>query len=726
MTSAALIERLARLRGIGEAYHDYRGELRHFTLETKTALLRAMHVDTDDVAAVQAAIREAESEHWSRLAASVLVVRPGQASVAIVTAAEVDWITLTYRISCEGGESRSGGARVGALPEIERAHIDGQLQIRRKLELPADLPHGYHEIEMRVGDHAPVVSRLIAAPATCYQPPALAAGKRWWGLVAQLYTVRSATNWGYGDFADLEALVRLAAARGAAFVGLNPLHALFPADPGNASPYSASSRRALNVLYIAPYVVPEFSTSSAVRSLVNGAAFRARLDAARASTQVDYVTVAGLKFEVFELLFAEFQREQLARNTARALAFRAFVLQGGAALRLHATFDAIDEHLRGTLGTPAGWQNWPQEYRHPHAAAVRDFQAEHAERIEFYAYLQWLATDQLSASQALARKLGMQIGLYCDYAVGVNSSGSETWSDQVVYCMGAAIGAPPDPLALKGQDWGIPPQDPAGLARAQFAPFIGLVRASLNSCGALRLDHVMALFRQWWVPRGLSSTAGGYVHYPLDVLLSILALESERAQALIVGEDLGTVPDEMRRAMQQYAIYHYKVMFFEKEGDGFRPPANYERRALATVTTHDLPTLRAWWQGDDIDMRERLQLYPSAEAAAKVKLDRALDRQRLLSALQAAALTLPLPDETTAPYSDEFAVAAHAFLAKSAAALVAVQLEDLIGMVEPINVPGTSNEYPNWQRKMAQPLEEIFAAPGAQAVLAAVALARSS
>jgi 4-alpha-glucanotransferase len=723
--SAALIEQLARLRGIGDAYHDYRGELRHFTLETKSALLRAMHVDVDDISAVQAAIREADAEHWGRLAAPVLVVRPGSMRVHIATAAEVDWITLTYRITCDDGSTRDAAARIGSLPEIERAHVDGRLWIRRAVDMPGDLPHGYHSIEWRVGDHAPVASKLIAAPATCYQPPQLRDNGRVWGIVAQLYTVRSANNWGFGDFADLADLVKLAAASGAAFVGLNPLHALFPADPAQSSPYSASSRRALNVLYIAPYAVPEFAASEAAQSLVKSATFRARLAKARASAHVDYEGVAAAKFAVLELMHAEFRAQHIAKRTARGLAFQAFALKGGAGLRLHATFDALDAHLRRTRGTHAGWQNWPAEYRNPEAAAVRAFERQYPERVEFYLYLQWLAAEQLAAAQLLARQHGMAIGLYCDYAVGVNSSGSETWSDQVTYCMGAAIGAPPDPLALKGQDWGIPPQDPAALARAQFEPFVALVRSSLQSCGALRLDHVMALFRQWWVPRGLGSTAGGYVHYPLDVLLSILALESVRAQALIVGEDLGTVPDEMRRAMQAFAIYHYKVMFFEKEGDGFRAPARYERRSLATVTTHDLPTLRGWWQGDDIVLREQLQLYPSRESVALVKAERVADRQRLVAALNTAGLA-PAGFGPDSPYDDAFATAAHAFLAQSAAALVAVQLEDLIGMIEPINVPGTSTEYPNWQRKMTEPVEAIFGASGARALLSAVAQARRS
>jgi 4-alpha-glucanotransferase len=724
--SAALIEHLARVRGIGDAYHDFRGELRHFSLATKTALLRAMHVDVEDMNAVQAAIREGESARWTRIVPPVIALRASARVLPFVAPAEADWITLTYAITLEGGGVRSGEGRIGSLHELERRRQDNAELVRREIALPADLPFGYHTIEVRIGDRPPVRSMLISAPDMCYQPASVAHGGRVWGIVAQLYTLRSANNWGYGDFGDLLTLVRAAAKHGAGFVGLNPLHALFPSDPVQCSPYSASSRLALNVLYIAAPLVPEFAECEAARVLVASAEFRRRIAAARATHHVDYAAAAALKFEVLELLFAHFRAAHLARNSARAKAFRAFAVRGGSALRLHATFDAIDTHLRRTTGTHAGWQNWPAEYRRPDSAAVRLFEERYAERIEFYSYLQWLAAEQLASVQSLARDLGMSTGLYCDYAVGVSSSGSETWSDQVVYCMGAAIGAPPDALALLGQDWGIPPQDPAALERARYEPFVRLIRSNLQGCGALRIDHVMALFRQWWVPRGLGSTAGGYVHYPVDTLLAIVALESMRAEALIVGEDLGTVPNEMRQAMQAFAVYHYKVMFFEKDGEEFRAPARYEPRSLATITTHDLPTLRAWWQGDDIALRERLKLYPSAEAATRVREERQTDLARLLAALERAGLWQAAAGGQSPPYSDALARAVHAYLGSSAARLVAVQLEDLVGMIEPINVPGTSTEFPNWQRKMSEEIEQIFARASVPELLAAVTNARRS
>ena len=316
----------------------------------------------------------------------------------------------------------------------------------------------------------------------------------------------------------------------------------------------------------------------------------------------------------------------------------------------------------------------------------------------------------------------MAIGLYGDYAVGVNPAGSETWSDQRVYRMDAAVGAPPDALALKGQDWGIPPQDPLALASDAYRPFRALIVANMRYFGALRIDHVMALFRQWWVPRGFGSTDGGYVHYPLDDLMSVLSLESKRHACLVVGEDLGTVPDEVRAALTRYAAYRYKVLLFEKEPDGrFRAPAAYERRAIASVTTHDLPTLRGYWEGRDLEIRDALALYPNDELRRFVHEERERDRAALLAALHDAALAPTTATSADQPYNDALGESVQRYLASSASALAVVQVEDLIAMREPVNVPGTSDEYPNWQRKLVAEIEELFDRESVARVLAAVA-----
>jgi 4-alpha-glucanotransferase len=596
------------------------------------------------------------------------------------------------------------------------------------LILPEDLPLGQHVLQVWAGGGEPAECTLIVAPGRCHEPTELAEGMRLWGLAVQLYTLRSPENWGIGDFRDLKSVVRQAAAQEAAFVGLNPLHALFPANPGHFSPYSPSTRHFLNVLYISVPDVPDYAECAAVRAIVEGADFQQELARLRATMNVDYYGVSQAKLPLLRRLFEHFRREHVGRDTMRARAFAAHLRERGEPLRLHALHDAIDEHVRPQdPGRYWGWPTWPPELRDPAHPGVREFEGQHRESVEFHGWLQWVADEQLAAAQRLARELGMRIGLYGDYAVGVNPSGSETWSDQRVYRNGAGVGAPPDALALKGQDWGIPPQDPHALIAERYRPFRNLIAANMRHFGALRLDHVMALFRQWWVPRGLGATEGGYVHYPLDDLMSVLALASERHRCLVVGEDLGTVPDEMRHAMAEFAVYSYKVLLFEKHPDGrFRRPEEYMRRAIATVTTHDLPTLCGYWAGGDLELRDRLHLYSGEEIRQRVFDERVRDRAQLLAALDSVGLRPETDGAAGRGYSDQLAHDIQLYLARSAAALVVLQFEDLIGMTDPVNVPGTSHEHANWQRKVTTDIDDALGRESSLRLFADVRRARVS
>jgi 4-alpha-glucanotransferase len=592
-------------------------------------------------------------------------------------------------------------------PEIWRGEVEGAWITRRRFELPLELEPGYHELELRIGAGTAGRCLMILSPPECYEPPVVRAGGRLWGLAVQLYTLRSQSNWGIGDFDDLAVLIRWLAPQGAGFVGLNPLHALAPADPVRASPYSASNRSFLNVLYIAVPSVAELRDCAAARRRIEEPAFRERLEALRAAPYVDYAGVAEVKLEILEILYREFRDRHLERNTPRAGDFRRFVATGGAALELHARFDALDRYCRTSLDTASGWMSWPVDFRDPRGPAALEFAREHAARVEYYLYLQWLAHEQLQGVQQLARELGMPIGLYGDYAVGANPSGSETWSDRTGYRMGAEIGAPPDPLALWGQGWGLPPPDPVVLEERRLEGFIGLIRNNMRCFGALRLDHVMSLFRLWWVAGGSMPSEGAYVHYPFHRLLAALTLESVRERCCVVGEDLGVVPDEMRRAMPEYGLYHYKVLLFERVAGRYRRPDEFARRALATVTTHDMPPLRSFWEGLDIELRRMLKLYPAPEIEAEVRAERERDRAALLAALAEQGLAPAHPASPAEAASPELVHALHVYLARSSAALVAIQIEDLLGMTDPVNVPGTDRQYPNWQRKLTQGLEEI-------------------
>jgi 4-alpha-glucanotransferase len=707
MTEPSLDE-LARLRGIGDAYHDYRGELRYFSAETKAGILRAMG------AAGAAGVPE------RRLLPPVVASSSRRIGMdLLLSRADLDG-TLRWTISREDGVRHEGSLACAACPEQWSGDAKGQWLSRRRFELPIDLPAGYHDLDASI-DAGPVTRcRLIIAPKKCYEPPAVAAGKRLWGVAVQLYTLRSERNWGMGDFGDLAEMIRWLAAIGAGFVGVNPLHALAPAAPDRASPYSASNRNFLNVLYIAVPQVPEYAVCAAARHKVESKRFAARLEALRVRDLVDYESVAELKLGILKILYDEFRQRHLGAGTPRAARFREFVAAGGAPLEHHARFDAIDRFLCAKRRIISGWPHWPEEYRDPHGAACTSFAAAHPQHIEFFVYLQFLAHEQLREAQSLAASLNMPIGLYGDYAVGAGASGSEVWSDRASYRLGAEIGAPPDPLALKGQAWGTPPQDPLRMQQDRLQGFVALIRNNMRYYGAMRIDHVMSLFRLWWIPAGMPATDGAYVHYPLHLLMAVVALESQRNRCLIVGEDLGVVPDEMRAAMPQYGLYHYKVMLFEKEGGRYRRPEGFTRPALATVTTHDLPTLRSFWSTEDIVLRERLHLYPDDETRDRIKSERTADRIGLIEALRDQDLAPTEAAGADGPHTPALVQALHRYLARSSAALVALQLDDLLGMVDPVNVPGTSTEYPNWQRKMNETLEAITARADLREGLAAI------
>lgn len=534
----------------------------------------------------------------------------------------------------------------------------------------------------------------------CHWPPALEQGRRVWGFAVQLYALRSARNWGIGDFTDLAALLELAARHGADLVGVNPLHALFAHDARHCSPYAPSSRRFLNVLYVDVEAVPEFAASAPARALVGSAAFQARLRALREATHVDYEGVRAAKFELFERLFAA-----LRDNPARGAEFEAFKRAGGEPLYRHALFEALQEHLYARDPACWGWPNWPPAYRDSAAPAVADFARAHRDRIDFYAYLQWLADEQLAAAAARSRALGMAIGLYADLAVGVDANGADVWAERELYAHGLRIGAPPDDFNPRGQDWGLLPWRPQRLHAAACAPFVDVLRANMRHAGALRIDHVMGLRRLYLIPAGAQATDGAYVRYPFGALLAAAATESRLHRCLVIGEDLGTVPDEVRAALAAARALSYRVVYFERDAEGgFRAADAFPPAAVATVSTHDLPTLAGWWEERDLALREALGLWPDMAFAAAQRAARARDRALLVERLKREGL---LAQDYAAPaaFDDALALAVHAHLARTRSAIAVVQPEDVFGERDQANVPGTVDAHPNWRRKIAPALE---------------------
>lgn len=717
-----LVRALCESAGVAVGFHLISGQWVETPLASRVALLGALGWDASTPQACEAALRALELRRWSRLAEPVALVAaddPGCAFELRLARGALD-AELRWRLVTESGEVHEGTCRGRELGPRAEHWIGGEAYERRALAPGRGLPPGYHRLECRLGEGGPVSTLVIAAPPRCWRPEALEHEGRVFGLAVQLHSVRSARNWGIGDFGDLLRIVEFAAREGADLVGLNPLHALFADDPGRASPYSPSSRRWLNPVYVDVDAALEMLGDDASRACVAEPAFRARLAALREAALIDRAAVAAAKDEALRAAWRGFRDGDLARGSGRAPAFRAFQAQGGRALRLHALFEAIQSSLRARGGRPVGgWPQWPEPLRDPDSEAVAAFAQANADEVAYREFLQWLARGQLARAAQRCAELGMRVGLYLDMAVSVDAGGSDTWRDRSAFALDAGVGAPPDDWNRKGQDWGLPPPLPQALRAQGFAPFLDALRGAMRDAGALRIDHVMQLMRLFWIPRGATAADGGYVLYPLDEMAAIVALESRRNRCVIVGEDLGTVPDELRAAMHQRGLLSYRLLYFERTGWGdFRPAAEFPREALVAASTHDLPTLAGWWSGRDLELGASLGLLPPERPLERLRAERAEDRARLLRALGA---DLAWAD---GPMRAEIAEAVHGLIASTPACLMVVQLEDLLLETEQANLPGTVEGHPNWRRKLGADLEALMNDPTALGILRAVAARR--
>ncbi|MCG7757765.1 MAG: 4-alpha-glucanotransferase, partial [Nitrosomonas sp.] len=585
-----------------------------------------------------------------------------------------------------------------------------------------------HRLELSQAAETCATQTLIIAPVTCYQPQAINAEGRVWGLAVQLYAVRSERHWGIGDFTDLRLILEQWAAQDADIIGINPVHAMFPYNPEHASPYSPSSRLFLNVFYLDVEAVSDFHECEEARAILRTPEFQIRLEGLRATGLVDYAGVAALKLPLLEMLFEHFCAHHVRPDSERAREFRAFQSREGDDLYQHALFEALQEHFHRQDPAVWGWPVWPEPYRNPQSSEVRQFAESHPGRIEFFSYLQWQADLQLAGVGLRSLELGLGIGLYLDLAISVDGGGAESWANQALYASGVNIGAPPELNNQLGQDWGLPPFLPARLRETAYAAFIRVLRHNMRHAGALRIDHVMGLMRQYWIPAGCTAAEGAYVQFPFDDLLGILALESQRNQCLVIGEDLGTVPEEVTTALPQRGILSYRLLILEKEpGGNFIAPEDYPAQALTAVTTHDLPTLPGYWAGRDIMQRSDLQLFSSGEARRAQVVERAQERAYLLLRLEQAGL---LPDGLTVnpislPFaSPEFIQAVYSYLARSPAKILMAQIDDILEVPDQINIPSTTTQHPNWRRKLPICLETCAADRRVQTFTVAMRLER--
>ncbi|GAB2613642.1 4-alpha-glucanotransferase [Streptomyces capparidis] len=664
---------LAARHGVDVTYEPSPGEVVRVPEETVVAVLAALGVDASTPEAVAEALERYERQQAERLLPVCAVVRAGEPlRLRLPRGARL-------RVEAEdGGELDPGGA----------------------------LPLGRHTLRARAG-RAEASAPLIVVP-----PRAPAVPRRSWGFLAQLYSVLSSRSWGMGDLGDLADLAAWSGrSLGAGFVQINPLHAALAAPPSDPSPYRPSSRRFPDPVYLRIEDVPEYAfLDPADRRRAQDLAERAaRLRDAvlREGALIDRDAVWALKREALELV------HRVPLSPGRAAAYHDFLAEQGQALDDHATWCVLAE-LHGP-----NWRTWPAAHRHPRSPAVARLRGELADRVDFHCRLAWLTDTQLAAAQRAAGQAGMPVGIVHDLAVGAHPDGSDAWALQEVLASGMSVGAPPDAFNARGQDWGLPPWRPDALAATAYAPYRGLLRGLLRHAGALRMDHVMGLFRLWWVPEGRPPTEGAYVRYDAEAMLGVLALEAHRAGAAVIGEDLGTVEDGVRERLGERGVLGTSVLWFERDwagGGAPLPPSAWRADCLATATTHDLPSTAARLTGEHVELRHGLGLL--ARPLEAERADDAREVTRWLTELSGLGL---LPEDFThweaERWEEEVVAAVHRFLLHTPAKLVGVWLPDTVGDRRPQNVPGTWDEYPNWRLPLADAsgrpltLEELAASP---------------
>ena len=710
-----LLDQLCAAYGVLPEYNDVWGKPYQTSETVKRRLLGTMGVAAQTDAEIAASLQAYTRRQWERPLPPVLVVcvtaRPYRIAIALPEAQSQSH--YRWCLQRESGEETWGEFFPANLEESGRGQIDGCNFARHVLALDLDIAPGYHRFSFERVDGPGLTGTMafIVTPTACYIPPSIQGDGRVWGFAAQLYGIRSAHNWGIGDFGDLRRMLEYCAESGASTVLLNPMHALFPDAPTHASPYSPSNRAYFNTLYLDVEAMVDFAACAEARALVHAPQFQAQLRALRAAEQVDYSGVALVKARVLARLYVHFRNQHLARNSDQARLFRAFQAEHGESLRKHALFEALQEHFRAQDSNIWGWPAWPVAYHDQHAQAVQAFCDTHLKRVEYFEYLQWHAFKQFAAAGTRSWEIGLGVGVMLDLAIGVAEGGAATWMRPALYALGASAGAPPDEINLMGQDWGLPPWIPHQLTAAAYAPFIELLRVNMRDSGALRMDHVMGLRRLFWVARGLSAAEGAYVEYPFKDLLGILALESHRNRCLVVGEDLGTVPDEVRHTLQPQNVLSTRLLYFERDADGrLNSPETYPVNAMAAVTTHDLPTLAGFWRGVDLELRDRLHLFPNNEIRNQQMVARASERAQLLLALDAAGVLPPgssMQPEAYPEMTEELAGAVYAYMARTPSKLLLLQMEDGFGVREQPNLPGTVEPaYPCWRLKIPVNLQE--------------------
>lgn len=691
---------LAARHGVVTEFWDFDGGHRIVPAATLVAVLAALGVDAETPEAVEVAHAHAEDSPWRRTLPDTVVAAVGesrQVPVHVRDGAEVEvWLELDPEAG--GGRRELAQLDVYVPPRV----VDGRPVGRATFELPADLPLGWHTLHAR-HDGSEVASTVVVTPRRLELGEDLER-RRAWGFMTQLYSIRSRASWGIGDLVDLRDLSWSAGRRtGADFVLVNPLHASEAVTPITPSPYLPVTRRFVNPIYLRVEDIEETAyLPVAERTLVEWQAEVAR-PLSEDPGPIDRDAVWTAKKTALEVVYAA------GRSPVRQARFDAFRAEQGPGLEDFALWCALTEHV-GESVLPAEIDRGSD--------LVATLREELADRVTFHCWLQWVVDVQLEEAQRAARQAGMRLGIMHDLAVGVHPQGADAWAMRDVLAQKVTVGAPPDMYNQQGQDWSQPPWRPDALARAGYRPYRDMLRTVLRHAGAVRIDHILGLFRLWWIPEGAGAKNGTYVRYDHDALVGILCLEAQRAGAVVIGEDLGVVEPWVRDYLTDRGILGTSVLWFEREGDGPMPPEHYRHLALATVTTHDLPPTAGYLAGEHVDLRDRLGLLTEPVEVVRAAAD--AERRQMLELAASRGL---LPDD---PSERQVVEALHLLVACSPAALFGVGLVDAVGERRAQNQPGTDNEYPNWRVPLADSagrlvlVEDLFDNPRLTSLVAAI------
>jgi len=674
---AELLGQVAAAHGIEPQYTDTWGQIHKTAEDVARAILETHGVATQDEQTLERELSKQRAAAWTQPLDGTLVLRDDADALRLRIPAARNGTSVKLEIQWEaqGGQVPDLQHHWFWLPELqtlESSVVDGVEYLAKRLPLPQPLRLGYHHIRV-YWMREPELEVFAEAEFIICPKRAVAVDRRMAGLAVSLYGLRSSRNWGCGDFTDLRVLMDAFAPAGAAFVALNPLHAIANRSPYNTSPYLPQCAFYRNFLYLDVEKIGDPRLTKEERR---------EIKALRSAEFVEYERAAHLKLAALCRIFDDFSGSP---------DFERYVTSEGELLRDYAVFCAIDEEMHRRDANVWLWTQWPEEYQDPRSPTVHDFAQTHAHRVMFFQFLQWHISRQAAEAQAHAKELGMAIGIYHDLALATDRYGADLWALRPFFALGCRVGAPPDAVAPGGQDWGFPPPNRDAHRRNGYRLFAQSIRNAAQAGGALRIDHVMRFFRLYCIPDAMDTTRGAYMRDYSEDLLGILALESVRGHFVVVGEDLGTVTGEVRRGLSQTGILSYKLLWFEREDDGrFRLPEEYPVSAVASTTTHDLPTLPGFPLGRDIEARKSAGLVDEA-AYQSQWAERREDIQRLEQGLAEAGF----PGDPIG------------FLLSTPCVLTVINQEDLSGETEQQNLPGSTWQYPNWRRKMPVPVEKL-------------------